>query len=135
MRRYKIPDQHAYHDGNRYHCYNIDCFADNATLKEIDRLKYKPTTYIPILRCVECGTTYYGVETYDTEADEERKQDREQREQAEKEREQERKAREHADEEAFIREEARREKAQREECERHQSEMDGDIILPNILTI
>jgi len=135
MRKYKIPDQHAYYDGNRYHCYNIDCFTENATLKEIDRVKHHYDTYKPVLQCTICGKTYYGVETYDTEADEERKQEREQREQAEKEREQERKAREQADEIAFKQEEARREKAQREECERHQNEINGDIILPNILTI
>lgn len=133
MRRYDIPKRHAYHDGTRYHCYNVECFADGATLKEIDR-SYNTTslTYTPILRCAECGTTYFGLETRDLEAEKVIQEYHEQRERAEEERKQNAITLARMDAEAFYQEEARREREQREEVREHESELAGDLTIPNI---
>ena len=136
LRRYKIPNQHAYHDGTRYHCRNIECFADGATLREIDRDNYG-LYYMPILKCSICGTTYFGLKTRDLDAVEAIRQYHDQREKAEEERKQNAKILAEMDAEAFYKEEARREKEIREhdERERANEEENGDIILPNILTV
>lgn len=134
MRRYKIPHQYAYHDGTRYHCRNIECFADGAILREIDRDNLG-LYYQPILQCSECGTTYFGLKTRDLEAIELIKQYHEQCEKAEEERKRNAEIAAEMDAEAFYQEEERREKEIREEAIRHEEEENGDIILPNILTV
>lgn len=132
-KKYKVPNHHAYHDGTRYHCIEIECFADGAELREIDR-DNRGVYYMPILQCSECGATYFGLETIDLEAAEVIKKYHEQRERAEEERKQNAITLAEMDKEAFYAEEKRREKEQREEIIRHEEEENGDIILPNILT-
>lgn len=132
MRRYDIPKRHAYHDGTRYHCYNVECFSDGATLKEIARIPRSTLMYIPILRCSECGATYFGLDTCNLEAVEVIRKCHEEREQAEKEREQNAITLARMDAEAFYQEEAQREKEQREEIAEHESELAGDLTIPNI---
>lgn len=133
MRRYAIPDTHAYFDGNGYHCYKIECFIDGASLKEIDRISHN-LSYTPILRCSECGATYFGVETRDHEAEEEITRYAE----AVRSTEEERAKLAEEDNEESIEEierlEAEQEKALQEETDRHSAEEHGDIILPDILT-
>lgn len=134
MRRYEIPHRIAYHDETRYHCLKIECFFDGANLKEIDRIPaYKPMTYTPILRCSECGATYFGLPTRDLEAVEVIQQYHEQREKAEEERKQNAITLAEMDAEAFDEEEERREQEQREAVEEHESELAGDITIPNII--
>jgi len=135
MRRYEIPHQHAYHDGTRYHCVKIECFADGTNLREIDRIPFQALSYIPVLKCSGCGATYFGLPSKDLEAVELIKQYHEQREKAEEERKQNAEIVAEMDAEAFYKEEERREKAIREEAIRQQEEENGDIILPNILTV
>lgn len=136
MRRYENPHHHAYHDGTRYHCIKIECFAENAKLREIDRITTgKPLIYIPVLQCSECKATYFGLLTRDLEAVEVIKKYHEQREKAEEERKQNAITLATMDAEAFYAEEKRREQEQREEVIRHEEEENGDIILPNILTV
>lgn len=136
MRRYEIPSKHAYFDGTRYYCYNADCLIDRATLKEIDRIPMSNSlTYIPILRCSECGATYFGLITRDLEAEQEIteyaqrvKRDEEERAKIAEQ--------DNAEALAEIREkEAKQEQALQEETDRHSAEKNGDIILPNILTL
>lgn len=137
MRRYEIPHQHAYHDGTRYHCVKIECFADGTNLREIDRIPSQALSYIPVLKCSGCGTTYFGLRTRDLDAIELIKQYHEQCEKAEEERKQNAEIAAEMDAEAFYQEEERREKEIREhdERERANEEENGDIILPNILTV
>lgn len=133
MRRYEIPHRIAYHDGTRYHCQNIECFFDGATLKEIARIPRSTLMYIPILQCSECGATYFGLDTRNLEAVEVIRQYHEQRERAEEERKQNAITLAEMDAEAFSKEEARREQEQREAVEEHESELAGDITIPNII--
>ena len=133
MRRYEIPHHIAYHDGTRYHCQNIECFLDNATLKEIARIPSSTLMYIPILQCSECGDTYFGLETRDIEAVEVIRQYHEQRERAEEERKQNAITLAEMNAEAFSKEEKRHEQEQREAVEEHESELAGDITIPNVI--
>lgn len=137
MRKYPAPVAYAYPEitpeGITYHCYNLECFADNAKLREIDRVEYG-TSYTPILRCSECGKTYYGLRTSDTTAEEEEiTKYAEQERTAEEERAQ---LAMQANEEALNeieRLEAEQEQALREEVNEHASELAGDLTLPNII--
>ncbi len=136
MRRYEIPEHMAYHDGTRYYCVNIDCFAERATLKEIDRITAgAPLKYTPILRCSECGATYFGLTTRDLDAEEVIKQHAEKVKRAEEERKQNARTFAEMDAENFYKEEKRRNQEQREEALQHEAEENGDIILPSILTV
>ncbi len=136
MKRYEIPTRTAYHDGTRYHCEKIECFIDGANLKEIDRIPaYKPMSYTPILRCSECGTTYFGLITRDHEIEEEITRNAEQARTAKEERAQ-LAIQDNAESiEEIERLEAEQEQALKEEIDRHSAEENGDIILPNILTL
>ena len=134
MRRYEIPTHIAYHDGTRYKCQKITCFLDGANLKEIDRIPaYKPMTYTPILRCSECGATYFGLPTHDVEAEKVIQEYHEQREKVEEEIKQNAITLAEMDAEAFYDEEERREQEQREAVEEHESEIAGDITIPNVI--
>lgn len=126
-----IPDRTAYYDGNRYYCYNIECYADGAKLEEIAR---EPTfdglTYLPILRCNNCHTLYFGVRTIDEEKAKTIKHAQEERERAQKTlKDNEISAK------TFEEEEQRREAEQLKECEDHESELAGDITIPNVITL
>ena len=130
-----IPDRTAYYDGNRYHCYNIECYADGATLKEIAR---EPTfdglTYLPILRCNHCHTLYFGVRTIDKEKINAIRQAQEKNAQEERERAQKALKDNEISTKTFEEEEQRREAEQLKECEDHESEIAGDITIPNVIT-
>lgn len=132
MRRYETPERHAYFNGNSYICYNLDCFIEGANLKEIDRISHG-MNYTPILRCSGCGKTYFGVPTRDHEAEEEITKYAEQERNALEERaELAIQANEESIEE-IERLEAEQEQALREEVEKHASELAGDITIPNII--
>lgn len=137
--RTKIPDRLAYYDGEKYHCYNTECIIVNAQLSECRRIpKFTKCAYIPILRCENCNTLYFGLETPDYEEAEIIKQEIEKRKQAEEERRENARILAEMDEEAFYQEEQRRERALREELYKeiikHENELAGDIILPDIIT-
>lgn len=135
MKRYDIPKHSAYHDGTRYHCLKIECFHDGANLKKIDRIQAPyAMTYTPILRCTQCGTTYFGLITHDCDAEEAINEYHEQQKQAEEERTNAVKEDNAAIIEDITRHEEEQEQILREEIERHCAEEDGDIILPHILT-
>lgn len=131
-----IPDRTAYYDGNRYYCYNIECYADGATLNEIAR---EPTfdglTYLPILRCNHCHTLYFGVRTIDEEKAKTIKQAQEKNAQEERERAQKTLKDNEISAKTFEEEEQRREAEQLKECEDHESELAGDITIPNVITL
>ena len=134
MRRYETPETHAYFDGNSYVCYNLDCFIDGANLKEIDRISHG-ISYTPILRCSRCGKTYFGILTSDHEAEEEITRYAEQeeaRQEVQKEL-----AIADAEEayEANMKESEEEERAIMAEVEEHESQENGDIILPNLITV
>ncbi len=140
MRRYPEPETHAYPEitpeGIIYHCYKIDCFIDGANLKEIDRIPaYKPMTYTPILRCSECGTIYFGLITHDHEAEEEITKYAEQEKTADEERAELAEQDNTASIAEIIDHEAEQEQTLKEEIDRHSAEKNGDIILPDILTL
>lgn len=122
----------AYHDGTRYHCQNIECWTKHSTLKEIERSNHG-MTYTPILKCSECGALYFGLETRDLEAEKIIQEYHEQRERAEEERKQNAITLAEMDAEAFYDEEKRREQEQREAVEEHESELAGDLTIPNII--
>lgn len=99
-----------YYDGTRYHCTDIYCYVNHATLREIDGTPHSDgKTYTPILRCTDCGRLYFGLPTYyEEEREEPREPERPKQEQ-------------------------RKEKIRREQP--RANEEDSDIILPNVLTI
>lgn len=135
-RKYPEPRTNAYHDGTRYYCTDIYCYADRVTMKEIDRMPMShELAYVPILQCAECGATYFGLITRDLEAVEVIKQHAEKVKRAEEERKQNAQILADMDKEAFYKEEKRREQEQRKEVLQHEAEENGDIILPNILTV
>ena len=132
MRRYETPETHAYFNGNSYVCYNLDCFIDGANLKEIDRISHG-MSYTPILRCSGCGKTYFGVQIRNLEAEEEITKYTEQERTAEEERAQLAIQDNEESIEEIARLEAEQEQALRKEVEEHASELAGDITIPNII--
>lgn len=62
-----IPTEHAYHDGQRYQCYNDRCIADREHVEECGRFPGSHGSYIPVLRCEGCGKLYFGVATWEHE--------------------------------------------------------------------
>lgn len=128
----ECPSRIAHFDGNTYECWNIKCWAKKAELYECGRMiNHDEISYTPLLRCKECGTVYFGLPTQDTEEIEAYHEHAEnvKKELAEL---------AQADDKASIEEikAAQKKEAEilRSEAEKHQAEIDGDIILPNMLT-
>lgn len=126
------PEHSAYFDGQAYHCLNIDCWRDGAKLEECGRLRLTDgVSYIPLLRCEECETVYFGL-THKDRTEIEAYHECVEKDNAERSR----VAR--ADQDESIEEIKAAQKKEeiilRSEVEKHEAEIDGDIILPNLLT-
>lgn len=128
---YPIPKRTAYYDGEKYHCYKLECQNKRVRVREYGRIWVNEVQYIPLLKCHHCGSTYFGLPSEDrSEVD----KYHEERKRAEEERARKAQADNEQSVKEIEREQAEERRTLTDEVETKETLDSGGIILPDIIT-